>query len=314
MIAFFKLIRWPNLLMIAFTQILLQYLVISHVFQLIQMESPLNHLQFVVLLLSTVFMAAFGYVYNDIQDVEIDAINKKSKQIVETQISKKWARRLAYLFLILALILALYLALNIAMWQLFLIHISIALGLWYYSKEWKKRAIIGNLLISIFTALSIYIVWIYHLAVLRTHPVLMVDSRKVLDFIHILVLSLSVFAFLISLIRELIKDVEDKRGDSQNGLRTFAVLYGAQKTKVIVCVLSLVMMFFIGVAAYYSYQFSWTKLSIYFIVAVGIPMLYFIVNLNKSKQKEDFENLSTLAKIIMLAGILSMQVFYISYI
>ena len=314
MIAFFKLIRWPNLLMIAFTQILLQYLVISHVFQLIQMESPLNHLQFFVLLLSTVFMAAFGYVYNDIQDIEIDVINKKSKQIVGTRISQKWASRLAYLFLALALIPAFYLALSMDMWQLFLIHISIALGLWYYSVEWKKRVIIGNLVISIFTALSIYIVWIYHLAVLRTHPVLIVDSRKVIDFINILVLSLSVFAFLISLIRELIKDVEDKRGDSQNGLKTFAVLYGVQKTKVLVCVLSLLMMVFIGVAAYYSYQYNWIKLSVYFLIAVGIPMLYFIINLNKSKQKEDFENLSTLAKIIMLAGILSMQVFYISYI
>ena len=161
--------------------------------------------------------------------------------------------------------------------------------------------------------MSIYIIWIYQLAALRIQPVLMVDGRKVIAFIHVLVLAISVFAFIISFMREMVKDVEDIVGDRKNGFKTFAVLYGAQKTKAFVCVLSLITMVLAWVSIYYTYVYHWTKLSVYLLVAIVIPLFYFIIYLNKSKKKEDFKDLSTLAKIIMLAGILSMQVFYISY-
>ncbi|OYT15882.1 MAG: hypothetical protein B7C24_10670 [Bacteroidetes bacterium 4572_77] len=313
LIAFFKLIRWPNLLMIALAQILLQYLVIAHVFSKIQVPSPLDNTSFFLLLLSTIFMAAYGYAYNDVKDIEIDLINKNESRIVDWKIPKKTASIIAYVFLAAALLIASYLAWSVQMWQLLIIHISIGLGLWYYSSQLKKKPLIGNLIISLFTSLSLYIIWIYHLAILIGDPILLVDSQKMLPYLHTIVLTYSLFAFLLSFMRELVKDIEDKQGDGKLGLRTFAVVFGTRKTKSLICGLSITTLGMVWVSAYYTYIFNLKEMSAYFMVAISIPFIYFLMHLKKAVRKEDFKDLSTLAKIIMIAGILSMQLFYISF-
>lgn len=311
--AFFKLIRWPNLLMIILVQLLLQYMLIGNVFKLIHMSPPLNNLYFFLLMISTVFMAAFGYAFNDVQDIKIDTINKDGKRIIDVYIGKKSGLRIAWALLALALIPALYISLMLQMIQLFFIHIIIALGLWYYSVELKNRVLSGNALVSLFTALSIYIVWLYHLIVLKNNADLIVDARRIIPFLNLIITAYSLFAFIISLIRELIKDIEDKKGDSEKGSKTFAIVYGIQKTKILVYFLSVIMLLFVLLSAYYSYMHNWLKLGVYLIIAVAFPLVYFMIHLQKSKTDEDFGDLSTLAKIIMVAGILSIQILYISY-
>jgi len=311
--AFFKLIRWPNLLIIILAQLLLQYMLIGNVFALIHMTSPLNTLYFFLLMMSTVFMAAFGYAYNDIQDIKIDKINKNKKRIIDVYIDKKTGFIIAWSLLILALIPALYLSIVLQTIQLFFIHLTIALGLWYYSVKLKKQVLSGNILVSFFTALSIYIVWLYHLIVLKNTAVLMVDARKIIPFLNLVIAAYSIFAFVISLIREIIKDIEDIKGDTEKGLKTFPIVYGIEKTKILVYFLSFIMLLFVSLSIYYSYMHHWLKLAVYFIITVAFPLVYFIIHLYKSKSNEDFGDLSTLAKIIMIAGILSIQILYISY-
>ena len=310
---FFRLIRWPNLLMIILSQFLLQYLLIAHVFELVQMESPLTSVQFILLVLSTVLMAAFGYTYNDVQDVYVDSINKGTHRIIDLHISKKNGKKISWILLLLSLIPALYLSIELHMIQLILIHLFIALGLWHYSNKLKQKALGGNILISIFTAFSIYIVWLYHLVALKNNAVLIVDGRTVIPFINKLVIAYSLFAFIISLIRELVKDVQDMQGDASRNMKTFVIRFGIHHTKILIQLLCFIMLAMTLAAAYYSYSYHWYQLSIYFLVAVGIPLVYFSFSLKKSQNTQDFTNLSSLAKIVMLAGILSMQIFYITY-
>ena len=311
--AFFNLIRWQNLLMIILVQLLLQYMLIGYVFQLIKMDPPLNNFYFFLLMLSTVFMAAFGYVYNDVMDIQADILNKSNKRIIGVYFSKTNGLRIAWALLALAIIPAIYLSIALQLIQLGFIHFIIALGLWYYSKDLQKRVLSGNILISLFTAMSIFIVWLYHLVVLTNDPIMMVDARKVTPFINQLVIAYTSFAFLISLIRELIKDVEDRAGDGEKNYKTFAVVYGVKKSKRLVCFFSMIMLLSVLYSTYYTYLHHWYQLSAYLIVAVAFPLVYFMVYLQKSKKNEDFSDLSTLAKIIMIAGILSMQIFYINY-
>ena len=311
--AFLQLVRWPNLLMIILSQLLLQYMVIGHVLSLIQMDMPLSNGLFFLLMASTVFMAAFGYAYNDLKDVEVDEINKDSKRVVDKKLNKKTVLKTARIFLVLALLPALYLAYYLMMPQLFLIHIFIAIGLWYYSVDIKKKVLSGNLLISFFTAFSIFIVWLYHLIVFRDNPIAMVDARKAIPLLNIIVITYSIFAFVISLIREIIKDVEDIPGDQKYSMQTFAIRFGIKSTKILVHILSLFMLLLIFVSSWYAYSYHWLNLCIYLLIAVGIPLVYLNTNLLKSHSPTDFGNLSMLAKIIMIAGILSMQLFYISY-
>lgn len=311
--SFLQLIRWPNLLMIMLAQLLLQYMLIGHILKLANMDLPLNHLHFFILMFSTVLMAAFGYAFNDVQDIGVDEINKDNKRVIGVSFKQSTGLRIAFVMLALALISALYLSFALKMFQLILIHVFIAFGLWYYSINLKKKTLSGNFIISLFTALSIYIVWLYHLVEFRNNPLLMVDARRVLPMLHILVLSYSIFAFFISMIRELVKDVEDMRGDQKFEMKTFAVSFGIPKTKILVGILSALMLIMVLVATYFTYLYNWHQLTFYMVIAVVFPLIYFLFSLRKSFNSEDFGDLSTLAKIIMIAGILSMQLFYISY-
>lgn len=311
--AFFKLIRWPNLLMIMVAQSLLNYMVIGRVLNLIHVDLPLHHFQFMLLMMSTVFMAAWGYAFNDVEDEKVDAINKDENRIIGKTFSRKTGLNIAYSFLTLSLIPAFYLSIQLEMIQLIFLHIIIGVGLWYYSTQLKKTVLLGNIAISLFTAFSIFIVWLYHLVVLKTDSIMMVNSQKLIPFINQLVLYYSAFAFIISLIREITKDIEDQNGDAQYQMKTFVVKFGLSKTKLLLYSLGILMLLMLGSAIYFSYYYRWTQLSIYLGVAVGIPLLYFLKNLKNSQSTEDFSNLSILAKVIMLAGTLSMQLFYISY-
>lgn len=299
--------------MIMVAQLLLNYLVIDRVLNLVHVDLPLSHFQFVLLMMSTVFMAAWGYAFNDVEDEKVDAINKDEKRIIGKSFSRESGFRIAYSFLILSLIPALYLSIRLEMIQLIFLHMIIGIGLWYYSTRLKKTVLLGNITISLFTAFSIFIVWLYHLVVLRADSTLMVNSKKMIPFINQMVLYYTAFAFVISLIREIVKDVEDKTGDAEYQMNTFVVKFGLTKTKFLVYTLGILMLLMLGSAIYFSHLYGWKQLSIYLGIAVGIPLLYFLKNLKNSQTTEDFSNLSTLAKVIMLAGILSMQLFYISY-
>lgn len=311
--AFFKLIRWPNLLMIMVAQSLLNYMVIGHILNLVHVDIPLSHFQFILLMMSTVFMAAFGYAFNDVQDKNVDLINKKENAIIGRDFTIETGLKIAYTFLGLAIIPAIYLSIKLEMIQLIFLHILIGGGLWYYSTHLKKTVLIGNLIISLLTALSIFIVWLYHLLVLKMDPILLVNSKKVVPLINHIVLYYTAFAFIISIIREIVKDVEDQEGDSQFQMNTFIIRFGLRKTKILIAVIGIFMLFMLGSSIYFSHYFHWTQLSIYLGIAVGIPLLYFLNGLKNSQNTNDFSNLSILAKVIMLAGILSMQLFYISY-
>ncbi len=307
------MIRWPNLLMLVITQMMLNYLVIGHMFNLIHIDLPLASFDFNLLVLSTIFMAAFGYIFNDAMDEETDAINKNDMRIIGNKITRVSALLAGWIFLFLALSIATYLSWKLAMWQLIFIHISIAIGLWFYSVQLKKTVLIGNLLISLFTGFSVFIIWLYHLVVLHAHPILLVEAQKITEFVSATVLAYAVFAFLISLIREVIKDIEDQEGDKKAGMKTFVIQFGLKKTKVFTHGISSLMLTALAFAIYITYSYQWLELSIYLAVAVGIPLIYLMMNLRSAENKKDFKDLSFLAKIIMIAGILSTQLFYISY-
>lgn len=313
LIAFFNLIRWPNLLMLGFTQMMLNYFVIGHMFQLIHLDLPLNSFNFMLLVLSTLFMAVFGYIFNDIQDEDVDEINKAEKKIIGVQINRTTALISAWTFLAFSLGISIYLGIALQMVQLIFLHFLIGVGLWYYSTHLKKTVLIGNFIISLFTGFSVFIVWLYHLAALRIDPILMVDAQRISEFVTYTVVVYSVFAFLISMIREITKDIEDKEGDERTGMKTTIIKYGLSRTKIIIYFFITLMLFLLGIIIYITYSYNWLQLAIYLLVAVGIPSLYFIMNLRTANFKKDFKDLSLLAKIIMIAGILSMQLFYISY-
>jgi len=147
---FLQLIRFPNLIIVVLTQYLLQYLILIPAFQKANLPPLLDHFHFFILVLSTLIIAAGGYIINDIEDQEIDLLNKPEKVIVGKYISFQNAKILYWGITILGLLISIYLAIYVDNLPLVLIYPFAVFLLYIYSKSLKKSVLWGNIIVSIF--------------------------------------------------------------------------------------------------------------------------------------------------------------------
>ena len=195
--AFLNLIRWKNLLLIAYIQIVIKFLFFPH----FTIASNLTNFQFFILLTAIINITAAGYIINDILDIETDRINKPRKVIISMffteEIAKKW-----YLYLnTLGIFLGVSISLKIQKPTLSFIFIGAALLLYYYSKKLKSLPLIGNITVSFLVTINVLILLIFDLnSSIKDHDYNLVFST---------ILIVSFFAFCINIIRELVKDIED---------------------------------------------------------------------------------------------------------
>jgi 4-hydroxybenzoate polyprenyltransferase len=257
-------------------------------------------------------IAAGGYIINDILDVESDKINKPDKVWIGKLMTKKRAYILYVTLTIIGVIIGFYLSFYIGYIMFGLIFVAIALLLYFYSTTYQKIAILGNIAISFLSAMVILIVWLYEFFALRSQPVLFAEVMPDLKYISTLVQSYAVFAFLTSIIREIVKDIEDRDGDMKAGYRTLPIVYGVSTSKMIVMILAILTMAALGYGQYVLFQNNLMIVFWYLLIAVQTLFAYLLFLTIKSKNKEDFKSVSDAAKIVMVAGILSMQLFCIS--
>ena len=125
-------------------------------------------------------------------------------------------------------------------------------------------------------------------------------------------LSYALFAFLVSLIREIVKDMEDCKGDEPNDCRTLPVVAGLKISTFVVAALILITSLMLAYGQIILYRMELGLLFWYFLIAVQLPVVYLLIMLFKAKEKSDYHFLSLLSKLIMVGGILSMEVIFIS--
>ncbi|MCK5815692.1 MAG: geranylgeranylglycerol-phosphate geranylgeranyltransferase [Flavobacteriaceae bacterium] len=286
-IAFFQLIRFKNLLIIIGTQILIKYVLIPE----FTATSNLLSFHFLLLVFSTITIAAAGYIINDIIDCEADFINKKSKLIIGTTISEKAAFKWYYILNLIGLSVGVYVSiiLNRHVLMLFFI-ISISL-LYAYSKWLKSIPLLGNVLVALLTAVSILIIGVFE------------NINKNSEVFYV-ILTYSFFAFGINLIRELVKDIEDVNGDLKVGLKTLPILFGRKRANRFAFLLSSIFVISV-VVLLLTIEKEAIILKIYLFIGILIPMLYFIFKLLTAKYKKDYSFMSGLLKGIMLLGMLT---------
>lgn len=289
---FFKLIRWKNLLILAVTLIIIKVGFID----IFTIHSSLNIPNFLILLASNLFIAAAGYIINDILDVETDKINKPSKVFINNSIPIKLAYNLYFTLNVLGVIGGFYIANFLKFPVLALIPISISYLLYLYSTTLKKVPFIGNLLIASLISLSILTLAFFDL--------ILTENSEILGYHYTLFLVLvdfSIFAFLINLIREIIKDIEDIKGDSLLNMRTLPILAGIKFTKNLLSILVLLLISGVGYFVF-KYLPNDTLIFYYFIISIIAPLLYLLIKLQKATLKSDYNFLSLLLKIIMVFG------------
>ena len=235
MISFFYLIRYKNLLMVLLTMILTKYALINSFIS----EPSLTSIDFIILSLSILLITAGGYIINDLYDIKADTINKPLKVYISKSISKKNAWIIYFLSSTLGVTLGIYLSIIKNIDFLSFYFIGTTLLLFLYSLLLKKLVFIGNLCISLLVALPIYLLYKFDSNNITISNILQYFLLSIVIFYYMF------FAFLTTMIREIIKDIEDINGDYIVKLKTLPILIGKTRARNISIFLSLVLLLFL---------------------------------------------------------------------
>ncbi len=294
-----NLIRFKNLLLIILVQLLIRYAL----FEPFEIDVKLNNLGFALLILATVCIAAAGNIINDIYDIETDTINKPDRVIVGKSVSEKTAFNLFVALNVIGVAIGFYLAHSVGKSAFFSIFVLISAALYIYASYLKRTPFVGNILISVLVAMSILIVGIFDLI-----PAMTDQNRETQITIFKILVDYAIFAFLINLIREMIKDIEDIDGDYNAQMNTLPIAIGRDRSKYLAFALS----FLPIIAVTYfivTYVYKQQIAIAYFLIAIIAPLLYTSIKIYTANSKSDFKHISTLYKLIMLLGMLSLLLY-----
>lgn len=287
---FFILIRWKNLMMIVITQCIVQFAVLGNY------EIRMSF-HFFSLCLSTVLIAAAGYLINNMMDIETDATNKKSilTNKIMLRMNTLWLAYMMLNFIAITVVTIAFLP-TFGFVQLLIFPIIVVL-LFLYSKFWKSTLLVGNVLVSALTAMSIMIVPLFY----------MQDDGLLSEHLYSCILFYSAFAFAVNLVREIVKDIEDTEGDFSSGIKTLATVYGYSISMKVAMAVGFMSLILVSVLLNPNMIASNNHLLVYavqmLLIAIGI---YSLFQISKSKDKKQFHNCSQWLKLWMFIGILSM--------
>jgi len=293
--AYLKIIRPLNLMLLALVQLLIKFVL----FDTFQVEVAMNSYQFLWLLIATLAIAAAGNVVNDIYDIEIDKVNKPDKVVVGKKIPEKRAFTY-YIFLnSMGVISGFVLANQLGKPGLAAIFIVISALLYIYSTQLKAMLLVGNIVISLLVAFSLLIVLIFDL-----YPIAVNGLSEAQINVSRLVFHYAIFAFVINLMRELVKDLEDINGDKKGDIRTLAIAMGRQRTTMLV--FSMATVFILSIVLYvYTFLYDKQLMVLYFLFLIVAPLIYFCIRAWGATSQKEYAAMSVILKIAMFTGMCS---------
>ena len=306
LINWLRLLRWPNLLMIILTQYLLAYCVIAPRMPA-GTDLPMGHLLFALLVAATVLIAAGGYIINDHYDVNTDRKNKAGKNMLDGRISVRKALRVYYVINGIAIALGFFLAIRAGSFQLGLIFPAIAGLLWFYSSRYQRMLLWGNLIIAVLTAMVVLVVWLFNFVSLLAYPAEFVDTIRQMGAVSRYVWAYFLFAFLLSMIREMLKDIQDLSGDTASGYRTLPIIWGVPAARLLTASLVLLSMALLAFTQWFLFSRGMMLLFWYVMLVLQPLMAYLLYLLARHGRSSDYALPGNTAKVIMLAGVLSME-------
>lgn len=264
----------------------------------------LNDWQFALLVLSTVCIAAGGYLINNIFDRGTDEINKPNDVVIGKQISESMGYNLYIALNIVGVGIGFYLANAVYKSSFSAVFIIIAATLYVYANGLKQTLLIGNIIIALLLSLSILIIGIFDLL-----PMIVPENQASMGVIFKILIDYAVFAFIINFIREIVKDLEDVNGDYNQGMSTLPIVLGVTRTAKVVFGLSFIPL---GLIIYYINENLFSN-DLYYASAYGFlfilaPLLYFTIKVFSAKNQKDFHHLSNVLKFVIFFGILSIAV------
>lgn len=283
--------------MIAMTMSILQYMVII---PLSPHNPALNHIYFPLFVFITLIIAGSGYLINDIFDYEIDKVNKPEKTYFSTSFTIQHGWFYYYGLVITGFILSVFVAVNTShIYNLWLYPLFVWV-LYGYAKKWKSSVLTGNVIVSLFVAF----VWaiLFYVEYTTTGQENRSGSGILLEFFIVYF----VFAFLINLMREIVKDIEDAEGDYKQGIKTFPLVFGIKKAVIFVTVLQNLLILMIGLWLWFSESTQIFEIRIFYFLFIICFLLFIYIKLLQARYKKDFSLISRLIKMVMLFALLGM--------
>jgi len=303
--AYFKLFRVQNLLIMALLMYFVRYFILVPLYAFENIELQTDPFSFFLMVLGYVILAAGGYAINDYYDIGIDEINKPDKTILRKSIPLEHGRFTYYIMTVAGVCISLWAVFRINAPKLIFILAIVTLLYWFYSTKYKREFISGNFAVSLLAALNVGIVWLYEFFASIYNGVIPMGN---MGLITKLILAYSFFAFILTFIREIVKDIADIDGDREFQCKSFPIVLGMKKTMIIIYLLLVVMLAGIAFASWYFFAKNYTYMLVFTAVLI-ILMIYFTSKLGKASEKKDFHFLADLLKVIFLAGIISIQLF-----
>ena len=309
---YLRLIRYKNLLFLLLTLWCMQRCVIEPILATYGFDAastPLTWWQFALLACAILCIAGGGYAVNDYFDVKIDTINRPLTRIVGVSIEKRHAMLTHQILTGIGVVAGIILSITVHSFRIGIIFIFVPGMLWFYSATYKRQFFIGNIIIALCAALAVLIVPLTNAAVLRTeYPQELLMKTGIIQSMYARVGAFAIFAFALTLIREIIKDAVDQNGDREMECRTLPIVLGEKGCKAVIVTLITITTALLAftVARYADNSLTWR----YAGFGVMLPMAILAVMVAIAKQISDYRNAQQLAKYIMIIGTLYSVAFY----
>lgn len=329
-IAFLWVLRPINLAIIALMMYMLRYFIFDRwidfrasTYLNDYMELQLSSLDFFLLVVSVVLIAAAGYIINDYFDLRADRINKPQRIIIGQLVKRRVAMATHFTFNCIGVLLGFYVAWKAGNWNLGFFNVFAATVLWFYSTNLKRQYLIGNLAIALLAGMIPLMVAKFDIPLLMNtysadvqsvldamkgtqefweYTLLFPTSAAFFNYIYWWAIAYAGFAFVVTLAREIIKDLADLQGDKAVGCRTIPIVMGIPFTKGLVCVL-IGMVLVVLVWLQRNFLVGDTT-PVYFVLAIGAPLVAGAILTVRARERKPFLLASNLVKLAMLGAII----------
>jgi 4-hydroxybenzoate polyprenyltransferase len=303
-----------NLLMVSFTMIALRFWLIEPVLRKCSVEAESSDFIFMTMMTVLVILTASGNIINDYFDVRVDRINKPQRVIIDKKVKRRVAIIAHFALNAVAVFLSLVASWKSGIYLFFPVAFLLTVALWFYSTTLKKQFLTGNLLVA---AMVSTVPFVTGLTLIK--PGLLANAELIAcfpmagldlsahDWAWAGVLGYTSFAFHLTLIREIQKDMEDAEGDGANQFKTMAVVLGIRKSGVIVGLLLLVALaltvaFEIFLLPHLARQPLWPSLAL--TLLVQLPLVVSLWLNFKSSGKDNIHRAQIMTKLAMAGGLI----------
>lgn len=295
---FLKLIRWPNVLLTLITQLVIIY----WYFPLTEASLGLQTWQVALLLIATALLTASGNVINDIYDIATDIINKPEKVLVGKSLTEKKAFTIYIVLTSISILCGFVLANSIGKPALAGLFIGVAFLLYTYATSLKNMLLVGNIVISLLVGFVVLTTALFEL-----YPAITDLNRaaQLRAMQHLTVFA--IFAFLVNLLREWIKDCQDLQGDLATGRSSLPLLLGKQRASRVMAVYTIILVLIIGYLT--TIALNKDEISLYYtLFLIVAPLMFIGFRLFTAHSDRDYHQLSLICKIVLFFGVLGIGI------